>query len=85
MIDSESPPVGEAEKITRCGCGALLGFFVGLDFIAKWLIVSVGGAVAVWAGAILACGYVALKNIAADAAPTQNHVRRRFNSISGTL
>jgi hypothetical protein len=48
-------------KITRVGCGALLGFFVGLYLIGKWLIVSVGAAVAVWAGAILACGYLALK------------------------
>jgi hypothetical protein len=61
MIDGESTPIGKAEKITRFGCGALLGAFVGLDFVARWLIVSVGVAVAVWAVAILACGCLALK------------------------
>ena len=61
MIDSESPPIGKAEEMTRFGCGALLGCFVGLYLIAKWLIVSAGVAVAVWAGAMLMCGGLALK------------------------
>lgn len=56
----ETPPISKAEQITRFGCGALLGCFVGLYFIAKWLIVSAGVAVAVWVGAVLACGYLAL-------------------------
>jgi hypothetical protein len=59
--DSEQPKVGNMEKVTRFGCGALLGFFVGLYFIAKWFIVSFGVAISIWATAILVCGCLALK------------------------
>lgn len=47
------------EKVTRFGCGALLGFFVGLYLIAKWIIMSFGVAAGVWAVAVLVCGYLA--------------------------
>jgi hypothetical protein len=59
--DSKKPKIGKMEKATRFGCAALLGFFVGLYFIAKWIIVSFGVAVGIWAVAMLACGYLALK------------------------
>jgi hypothetical protein len=57
----EQPKIGKAEKATRFGCGALLGFFFGLYFIAKWTIMSFGVATGVWAMAILVCGYLSLK------------------------
>lgn len=59
--NSEKSKIGKMEKVTRFGCGALLGLFVGLYFIAKWIVVSFGVAIGIWAVAILACGYLALK------------------------
>jgi hypothetical protein len=59
--DSEEPKIGKMEKVTRFGCGALLGFFVGLYFIAKWRIVSFGAEISIWAATIVACGCLALK------------------------
>lgn len=61
MSNSEKLKIGKMKKVTRFGCGALLGFFVGLYFIAKWIVVSFGVAIGIWAVAILACGYLALK------------------------
>lgn len=61
MNNSEKPKLGTLEKVTRFGCGALLGFFVGLYGSAKWKIMSFGAAVGMWVVAILACGYLALK------------------------
>lgn len=61
MDNSEKPKIGKVEKVTRFGCGALLGFFVGLYFIAKWKIVSFGAAVGTWGVAILVCGCLSLK------------------------
>jgi hypothetical protein len=61
MDENKEPPIGTIAKATRFGCGALLGLFVGLYFIAKWTVTSFGTAFAIWAAAILACGYLALK------------------------
>lgn len=61
MNDSEKPEIGRVEKATRFGCGALLGLFVGLYFIAKWSVMSFGVAVTVWGAAMLICGYLAMK------------------------
>ena len=49
------------EKATRFGCGALLGFFVGLYLIAKWTIMSFGVTASVCAVAIFVCGFLALR------------------------
>lgn len=49
------------EKVTRFGCGALLGVFIGLYCIAKWRIISSGTAVVTLVVAILVCGCLALK------------------------
>jgi hypothetical protein len=57
----EDPEVGKTEKITRFGCGALLGVVFGLITVLKYSFESVGGAVAVITGAIFVCGYLALK------------------------
>jgi hypothetical protein len=32
----EDPEVGKAEKVTRFGCGALLGFIFGLYVVVKY-------------------------------------------------
>jgi len=61
MNDSEKPKIGSIEKITLFGCGAMLGFFVGLYFIAKWGIVSFGAAIGIWGATMLVCGCLALK------------------------
>lgn len=61
MNDSEKPQMPTIEKVTRFGCGAMLGFVAGLYFIAKWMIVSFGVAIGIWALAMLACGYLALR------------------------
>jgi hypothetical protein len=39
----------------------MLGFFVGLYFIAKWSIVSLGAAIGIWGATMLVCGCLALK------------------------
>jgi hypothetical protein len=57
----ERPEIGRVEKAIRFGCGALLGLFVGLYFIAKWSVMSIGVAVTVWGAAILICAYLAMK------------------------
>lgn len=59
---SREPPIGRAEKITRFVCGAVLGFFAGLYFIATHAVVSWAAAAAVWAVAMLACGGFALRH-----------------------
>jgi hypothetical protein len=59
--NDEQPEIGKMEKVTRFGCGALLGFFVGLYLIAKWTIMSFSVAAGVWAVAILVCGNLALR------------------------
>lgn len=61
MSTEERPKVGKVEKVTRFGCGALVGFFVGLYLIAKWTVMSFGVAAAIWTLAILACGYLAFR------------------------
>jgi len=61
MNNSENQEIGRVEKVTRFGCGALLGLFVGLYFIAKWSVVSLGVAVTVWGATIIVCGYLAMK------------------------
>lgn len=58
---NEKPGISSGEKVTRFVCGGLLGFFVGMYFIAKWAIVSPTVAVAIWAVTVLACGSLALK------------------------
>lgn len=61
MTDDERPKVGTIEKATRVVCGALLGFFVGLYFICKWTVMSIGVATFVWTVAISVCAYLALE------------------------
>lgn len=57
----EDPEVGKAEKVTRFGCGALLGFILGLYIVVKYSFESFWCAVAVVIAAICTCGYIALK------------------------
>ena len=61
MNTNENTGISKSEKVTRFVCGGLLGFFVGLYFIAKWAIVSPTCAVAIWTVAVLACSSLALK------------------------
>jgi hypothetical protein len=57
----EDPEVSKAEKVTRFGCGALLGFIFGLYIVVKYSFDSNGCTVAVIIAAICTCGYLALK------------------------
>jgi hypothetical protein len=61
MNDSENPKIGTMEKVTRFVCGAILGFFVGLYFIATWRIVSFCAGIGIWVATMLLCGSLALK------------------------
>lgn len=57
----EDPELGKAEKVTRIGCGALLGFVFGFYIVVKYSFESFGSAAAVITAAIWVCGYLALK------------------------
>ena len=59
--DRDEPKLEESEKVLRFGCGAILGFFVGVFFIVKWAVVSFGAAAGILVLAILVCGYLTLK------------------------
>lgn len=51
----------KGEKITRFICGALLGFFVGIFFVARLRLLVLEIAIIVVLGAVLICGFLALK------------------------
>lgn len=57
----EDPEIDTAEKVTRFGCGALLGIFVGIGIAVKLTLYSFGWVAAVIVGAVLVCGFLALK------------------------
>lgn len=57
----EDPEIGTTEKVTRIGCGALLGFVFGFYMIVKYSVESFGGAAALVVAATCVCGYLALK------------------------
>ena len=61
MNDSEKTKIGTMQKVTRFVCGAMLGFFVGLYFIAKCRIVSFGSGIGIWIATMLVCACLALK------------------------
>lgn len=61
MNGSGKPKIGSIEKITRFGCRAMLGLFVGLYFIAKCRIVSFGTGIGISGATMLVCGCLALK------------------------
>jgi len=52
----------KSEKITRFGCGALFGILVGIGLVIRFAIASFGLVVGVILGAILVCGFLALKH-----------------------
>lgn len=62
VIDiDEDPEIDAAEKVTRFGCGALLGIFAGIGIAIKLTLYSFGWVAAVIVGAVLVCGFLALK------------------------
>ncbi len=52
--------VDEAEQVTRFGCGALLGIFVGIGVIVAFTLTSFGLAAAALVGSMIVCGWFAL-------------------------
>lgn len=61
MNQINEPKIGTAEKVTRFVCGTVLGTFVAVYFLAKFAVESWAAAAAIWAGAMLVCGGLALK------------------------
>jgi hypothetical protein len=57
----EDPEITTSEKVTRFGCGALLGIFVGASFAVRHAYSSFGLLVAVFVAAVFLCGFLALK------------------------
>jgi hypothetical protein len=57
----EDPEISKAEKVTRFGCGALLGVFVGIYFAFRLTLSSFGLTAAIIVGTVLICGFLALK------------------------
>ena len=62
MTIQEDPEISETEKVTRFGCGALLGVVVGISLAVKLALDSFGWSVAIVVGAVLVCGFLALKH-----------------------
>jgi hypothetical protein len=61
MTIYEEPEPDKAEKITRFGCGALFGVVIGIGLAIRFAFSSLGFIAAIIVGAILICGYLALK------------------------
>jgi hypothetical protein len=57
----EDPEISKTEKVTRFGCGALLGLVLGFFIVVKYSFESFGTAGAMITAAICICGYLALK------------------------
>lgn len=57
----EDPEVDTFEKVTRFVCGALLGVFVGFYVAFRFTLLSFGLTTAIIVGAVLTCGFLALK------------------------
>jgi hypothetical protein len=57
----EDPEPDTAEKVTRFGCGTLLGVIVGIVLAIKLTLSSFGLIAAVIVGAVLVCGFLALR------------------------
>jgi hypothetical protein len=57
---SDDQEVGESEKLTHFGCGALLGVFVGLGLVGAFTLSSYGAIAAALLVSILACGFSAM-------------------------
>lgn len=57
----EDPEIDTHEKVTRFGCGALLGIVAGICLAVRLALDSLGAIAAVIVGAILVCGFLALK------------------------
>ncbi|QNA89431.1 hypothetical protein G4G28_14865 [Massilia sp. Dwa41.01b] len=58
---TEGPEISEAERVSRFGCGALLGFFIGLVLVIASAPSSTGFAVLAFLVPMCVCGYLALK------------------------
>lgn len=57
----EDPEVSKSEKVTRIGCGAILGLVLGISFVVQLSFSSFGSVVTVIIVAICVCAYLALK------------------------
>jgi hypothetical protein len=55
------PEPGKEEKMTRFGCGAILGLLVGGYLVLREAYASFGLCIAVIVAAVLICGLLALK------------------------
>jgi hypothetical protein len=61
MEDDGNVEISESEKITRFGCGALLGLLLATVLIFEFALSSFGLMVAVISSAVFVCGILALK------------------------
>jgi uncharacterized membrane protein len=61
METNEDQELSESEKITRFGCGALFGIFLGIFLVFELVLSSFGWAAAVIVLSVLICGTLALK------------------------
>ncbi|PFH11605.1 hypothetical protein BCF11_4057 [Collimonas sp. PA-H2] len=62
MDKNEDNGLSESEKVSRFGCGAFLGVFLGTLFIVKLALSSFGVIAAVIAFSVFACGILAVKH-----------------------
>ncbi|HWX03479.1 hypothetical protein [Collimonas sp.] len=60
-MDTEEEVLSEPEKIMRFGCGALLGVFIALLIVFKFMLSNFGLIAAIAVVAIFVCGVLALK------------------------
>lgn len=61
MDKHEDPEIGEVEKVTRFGCGALLGIIFGFYLVIKYAFSSFASTACIIIVAICVCGYLSLK------------------------
>ena len=61
MNKKEDGELNESEKITRFGCGAIFGVFLGILIVVRIAFSSFGAIAAVIAFSIFVCGFLALK------------------------
>ncbi len=61
MDINEDPELSKGEKLSRFGCGALLGIFVGIYLVFQFALSSSGLSIVTILGAIFVCGILALK------------------------
>lgn len=60
-MDTQEEMLSEPEKIMHFGCGALLGVFIALLIVFKFMLSNFGLITAIVVVAIFVCGVLALK------------------------